>query len=516
MKPIGIIGGGLAGLSAACVLAARGNKVVLFERNDWLGGKAAQLRGDGFRFDMGPTIVTIPSVLHRIFSEAGARMEDYLELVRLDPQWRCFFDDGSSLDLAQDPEAMAKTLDTFAPGTNSGARYRDFIDYSERLDDISQRRFFYKSIGGLGDMMNWKTAFDPKMLADVLSMRMGRSVAGTVRKFTPDPRVAQMIDHFTQYVGSSPYGSPAVLCGIAHMQTQEGVWYPMGGTRAVPLALEKLARELGVEFRVGTKIEKVLSHGGEVTGVRTESGEEIALSAVVSNCDSVRTHRELIQGPVAEKFEHRRSYEPACSGVVLYLGLNKRYEHLAHHGFVFSRDPHEEFDFIYKKGEPAPDPTCYLAATTCTEPGTAPAGGEALYVLVHTPYLRPHHDWKKMLPEYRRVILEKLKTTGKMPDIESRIVFERTLTPQDIHDRYHVLDGAIYGLASHGKFLGAFKPGNRSPDLRGLYLAGGAAHPGPGMPMVLMSGWIAADTLDRDGFGEKSATMPAAPQLELV
>ena len=186
---------------------------------------------------------------------------------------------------------------------------------------------------------------------------------------------------------------------------------------------------------------------------------------------------------------------------MLYLGLNKRYEHLAHHDFVFSRDPHEEFDLIYKKGEPAPDPTCYLAATTCTEPGTAPAGGEALYVLVHAPYLRPHHDWKRMLPEYRRVILEKLKRTGQMPDIESRIVFERALTPQDIHDRYHVLNGAIYGLASHGKFLGAFKPGNRSPDLRGLYLAGGAAHPGPGMPMVLMSGWIAADTLDRDTAG---------------
>ena len=356
-------------------------------------------------------------------------------------------------------------------------------------------------------MFEWKASFDPKMLGDVLAMRMGRSVAGTVRKFTPDPRVAQMIDHFTQYVGSSPYGSPAVLCGIAHMQTDEGVWYPIGGTRAVPLALEKLARELGVEFRTGVKIEKILSHGGEVTGVRTDAGEEIALSAVVSNCDSVRTHRELINGAVGAAFERRRSYEPACSGVVLYLGLNKRYEHLAHHDFVFSRDPHEEFDFIYKKGEPAPDPTCYLAATTCTEPGTAPAGGEALYVLVHAPYLRPHHDWKKMLPAYRRVILDKLKRTGQMPDLEERIVFERTLTPQDIHDRYHVLDGAIYGLASHGKFLGAFKPGNRSPDLRGLYLAGGAAHPGPGMPMVLMSGWIAADTLDRD--------TPAAQPREL-
>ena len=151
----------------------------------------------------------------------------------------------------------------------------------------------------------------------------------------------------------------------------------------------KLATELGVQFRTGTKIEKILSRGGEVTGVLTDAGEEIALSTVVSNCDSVRTHRELINGVAGAAFERRRKYEPACSGVVLYLGLNKRYEHLAHHDFVFSRDPHEEFDWIYKKGEPAPDPTCYLAATTCTEPGTAPAGGEALYVLVHAPYLRP-------------------------------------------------------------------------------------------------------------------------------
>ena len=498
MKPVGVIGGGLGGLAAACVLASRGRRVILFERNDWLGGKAAQLAGDGFRFDMGPTILTMPSVLRRIFDEAGARMEDYLELVRIDPQWRCFFDEGSVLDLAQDPGAMAQAIDAFAPGTDSGRRYREFIDYSKRLNGISQRHFFYKPIGGLRDMFEWKASFDAKMLGDVLAMRMGRSVASTVRAFTPDPRVAQMIDHFTQYVGSSPYGSPAVLCGIAQMQTGEGVWYPVGGTRAVPEALGKLATKLDVEVRLGVKIEKILSNRGQVTGIRADSGEEIALDAVVSNCDSVRTHRELTGSPAGAAFERRRKYEPACSGVVLYLGLNKRYDHLAHHDFVFSRDPREEFDWIYNQGEPAPDPTCYLAATSGTDPDSAPAGGEALYVLVHTPYLRPHHDWKAMLPGYRRVILEKLKRTGKMPDLESRIVFERSLTPQDIHERYHVLNGAIYGLASHGKFLGAFKPGNRSPDMRGLYLAGGAAHPGPGMPMVLMSGWIAADTLDRD------------------
>jgi phytoene desaturase len=516
-EKIGVIGGGLAGLASACVLAARGYKVVLFERNEWLGGKAAQLEGAGFRFDMGPTIVTIPSVLRRIFTEAGRRMEDYLDLRRLDPQWRCFFQDGSVLNLRQNPEQMSGELERFAPGTNSGQRYLDFIKLSERLNDISQRHFFYKPIGGLRDMFDVKASFDPQVLGDVLAMRMGRTVAGTVRAYTPDARVAQMMDHFTQYVGSSPYGSPAVLCGIAHMQTDEGVWYPIGGTRAVPVALEKLARELGVEIRTRTFITKISTQDGRVTGVRTHDGEDIPLRAIVSNCDAVRTHRELINGAVGAKFEKRRRYEPACSGVVLYLGLKRRYDHLAHHDFVFSRDPKEEFDWIYQKGEPAPDPTCYLAATTCTEPATAPAGGEALYVLVHTPYLRPHHDWKKMLPAYRRVIIEKLKTTGQMPDIEERIVFERALTPQDIHERYHVLNGAIYGLASHGRFLGAFKPGNRSPDLRGLYLAGGAAHPGPGMPMVLMSGWIAADTLDKDGVAEpKHAPSSVTERRELA
>src|SRR5208282_5085160 len=154
------------------------------------------------------------------------------------------------------------------------------------------------------------------------------------------------------------------------------------------------------------------------------------------------------------------------------------------------------------RGEPAPDPTCYVCAPSGTDSAVAPPGGEALYVLVHAPYLRPGHNWSRMLPEYRRIIFEKLKRAAGMEDIESRIVFEQALTPEDIDRRYHVLNGAIYGLASHGRFLGAFKPTNRSPDLRGLYLAGGAAHPGPGMPMVLMSGWIAADALDQDRAGE--------------
>ncbi|MBX9624781.1 MAG: phytoene desaturase [Gemmataceae bacterium] len=512
---VGVVGGGLGGLAAACVLAARGHQVVLFEASPWLGGKAAVLSECGFRFDMGPTILTIPSVLKRIFAEAGRDLADSLDLIRLDPQWRCFFADSTVLDLVEDIETMADRLDAYAPGTGSGAGYRDFLRLSDRLHRISDSYYFWKSIGGIRDMMDVRAGFSPKILGDLLAMRMGRSVAGTVRKFNPDPRVAQMLDHFTQYVGSSPAASPAVLCGIAHMQTGEGVWYPRGGTRAVPEALARLAEELGVDLRPNCGVRRIVTDpaGRAVRGVETQDGEVVELAAVVSNADSVRTHRELLDGGTPQatrRFLKRRAYEPACSGVVLYLGLNKRYDHLLHHDFVFSRDPEEEFEFIYGKGEPAPDPTCYLAATARTEPETAPPGGEALYVLVHTPYLRPHHDWSRMFPTYRRVILDKLKTTGKMPDIEDRIVFERHLTPQDIHDRYRVLDGAIYGLASHGKWTGAFKPANRSPDVKGLYLAGGAAHPGPGMPMVLMSGWIAADTLDRDRAAPKPAAEPAA------
>ncbi|MFP4002668.1 MAG: phytoene desaturase family protein [Alphaproteobacteria bacterium] len=501
--PVGVIGSGLAGLAAACTLAARGRDVIVFERNEWTGGKAAVLEQDGFRFDMGPTILTVPAVLERIFAEAGRRMEDALRLVRLNPQWRCFFEDGSVLDLVEDVEEMSREVDKFAPGSGEG--YARFIRLAERLHEISNKFFFWRSVEDMFDTIDLRRNLSPGTLSDVMNLRMGATVAGTVRKRVPDERVAQMLDHFTQYVGSSPFNAPAVLCSIAYMQTGLGVWYPVGGTRAVPEALESLARELGVTFCLGDGVRRILHEGRRVTGIETDSGERVALSAVVSNMDSVRTYRELIGGGIGRRFDRARGYEPACSGVVLYLGLNRAYDHLQHHGFAFSRNAREEFDWIYRKGEPAPDPTCYMAATARTDPATAPQGGEALYVLVHTPYLRPHHDWRQMFSEYRQVILDKLKRTAGLTDIEQRIVFESALTPQDIHERYHVLNGAIYGLASHGRFTGAFKPGNRSRLLSGLYLAGGAAHPGPGMPMVMMSGWIAADTLDRDAKLERPA-----------
>jgi len=511
-----VIGGGLAGLSAACTAASRGHRVTLLEKNDWVGGKAAQHAAEGYRFDMGPTILTLPSVLKRVFAESGRSIEDYMDMVALDPQWRCFFEGGSQgengtveentvLDLVANVDQMKANLASFTGSQRSAVGYEKFMAVSEQLHGVSDRFFFWKSIGGLADTMEVGGAFSPAVLKDVMSLRMGRSVASVVRSHVPDHRVAQMMDHFTQYVGSSPLASPAVLCSIAHMQTEEGIWYPIGGTRAVPVALQRLAGELGVQIRTGVDVSRIvtakdpISGDAYVSGVETTSHETIPCDAVISNCDAIRTYRELLgETPQGKSFNKKNNPEPACSGVVLYLGLDRRYEQLLHHNFIFSKDHKEEFDYIYKRGEPAPDPTAYVCAPTISEPGVAPEGGEALYILVHTPYLRPHHDWKTMLPKYREVILDKLERTAGLTGIRDAIRYEASLTPEGIHNRYRVLNGAIYGLASHGKFLGAFKPGNRRKDIKGLYLAGGAAHPGPGMPMVLMSGWIAADSLDQD------------------
>ena len=498
---VAVIGSGLAGLSAAAVLAARGYKVDVFEKNAWLGGKAAVLQEEGFRFDMGPTILIQPSTLRKIFAEADRNLDDYVKMVRLDPSWRCFFDDGTVIDLKDQTDDMVRSLNERQAGM--GDKYREFIGVSEQLHHISDKFFFWKPIGSMLDTLEMRGMFDTAVLKDVMKMRLGKTVSGVIREYISDNNTAQMLDHFVQYVGSSPDASPAILCAIGHMQTEQGIWYPLGGTRAVPEALVKLGTELGVTYHTNADVAKIdtklVSGIPSADGLTLTNGQSYRFDAVVSNEDSVRTYRDLLEGSDAtSKFDRKSNYEPACSGVVLYLGLNKRYDHLAHHDFVFSRDPHEEFNAIYNLGIPAPDPTCYLASTSRTEPGTAPEGGDALYVLVHTPYLRPNHDWKTMFPGYRQVILDKLKRTANMPDLEERIVFERALTPQDIHERYRVLNGAIYGLSSHGRFNGAFKPSNVARDVAGLFLCGGAAHPGPGMPMVMQSGWIAADALDRE------------------
>jgi phytoene desaturase len=510
-----VIGGGLAGLAAAVEIRAlsKGSvDVTLIEKNAHLGGKMNVFSEQGFSFDMGPTIITLPQVLRGIIRRAGKKPEDYLTLVNLDPQWRCHYEDGTVIDLRPEPAEMARALDRQFPNDRPGEGYMRFVDFSRRMMRLSEKVFFYKDLGGVSDLM-FKVPKNVEggqagLLKDVAAMRMHSTVGATAHKHIREPHVQQMVEHFMQYVGSSPFLAPAILSLIASAQVDHGCWYPLGpnntpgGTRMVARTVATLARELGVNLVLGTGVRKILTEGSRVTGVECDDGRRFNADAIVSNCDVQRTYRDLIgTGPaLSARDKIANKYTPACSGVVLYLGLDRRYDHLAHHNFLFSRNSQEEFHDIYAAGIPARDPTLYLAVPSRTDSGQAPEGGEALYVLVHTPYIREGQKWDGpggLMEKYRPVIIDKLKRFG-MPDLEQHIKVDRTLSPAGIEKMYNAEGGAIYGLASHGRLHGGFKPRNRSDSFKGLYLAGGSANPGPGVPMVLMSGVTAGRSVCED------------------
>ena len=497
-----VVGGGLAGLASAVELATGGMRVTVVERNAHLGGKMNVLDEAGFRFDMGPTILTLPQVVRGIIARSGRRPEDYLQLVRLDPQWRCLYEDGTRVDLLEDLGRMAASMDRQFPGMGAGEGWKRFIDWSRRMYRLSDKVFFYKDLGGIVDLMKRPPTGDPGLLGDVLAMRMHSSVAGTVHRMIREPHLRQLSEHFLQYVGSSPFLSPAILGLIAAAQVDHGCWYAMGGTRQVARALERILREEGAEIVTGAGVKRIVQRDGAAAGVELDDGRTLQADLVVSNCDVQRTYRDLLGDAASVRAQRSIAarYTPACSGVVLYLGLDRQYDHLLHHNFLFSGDSVAEFDDIYAKGVPARDPTIYLCVPSRTDPDQAPKGGEAFYALIHTPWRREGQRWEGpggLLEQYRPVIIDKLKRFG-MPDIERHIVVERHLTPASIERLYNAEGGAIYGLASHGKLHGGFKPRNRSGAVRNLYLAGGSANPGPGVPMVLMSGVTAAHAALRD------------------
>lgn len=493
MKTI-VVGGGLAGLAAAVRLAGEGQKVALFEKNSHLGGKMNVWQSEGFTFDMGPTIITMPAVLERLFSSVGRRVEDYMQMVSLDPQWRTFFADGSKFDLYSSLEGAVEEMSRFAPEEMSN--YLEFLTYSHRMYDISDKWFFWKPWGSLSDVMKAGT-FGPQSLSLAASIDPMTSMHQAIRKHFKDPRLAQLFEHFVQYVGSSPFIAPAILCLIPWVQLGYGCWYPMGGTGAIARALAKLCEELGVEVHTDSAVENILMRNGRAVGI-VANGVSYEADAVIANSDVVRTFQDLLPKEEGEPYLKKNAgrLEPACSGVVLYLGCNKRFPDLLHHDFFFSANSDEEFRDIYERRIPHADPTIYLAVPSRTDPTVAPEGGEAVYALVHTPYISSEYDWETGAQAYRDIIVNKMERCG-MHGLKDSIVTERMITPRDLEKLYWVNKGAIYGVVTKRGLTSAFKTGNRS-HIPGLYFAGGSVNPGAGVPMVLMSGQIAAQCVLED------------------
>jgi phytoene desaturase len=484
-----VIGAGVGGLTAAIRLAGRGYAVTVVEQLDRPGGKMGEWREAGFRFDTGPSVVTMRPVIERLFHEAGRCLDDYLDLASLHPITRYHWRDGTVLDALQDEEAMCAEIARINPREVDG--YRRFMRYAGELHRVVGPPFLYSRQPGWRDILRLP-------IADALKIDALRTMHQAIRAHFRDPRLIQLFSRFATYNGSSPYLSPATLNVIAHVEMAQGAWYPRGGVYQIALALERLARELGVVLRYGSRAAKIEVALGKVAGVTLDDGTRLRARAVVANVDVSDVYRRLIDdGPVAQRGQHQLGrLEPSCSGFVMLLGVARQMPRLAHHNIFFSDDYPAEFSAIFDRRVPPTDPTLYLCITSKTDPDHAPAGCENWFVMVNAPYLSPAWDWQRNAETYAAHLKNVMRgwelDAGETPRVE------RVYTPLDLQTMYSGNAGAIYGFSSNTRTAAFRRPNNRAGDVRGLYFASGSAHPGGGVPLVMLSGMAASACLEED------------------
>jgi phytoene desaturase len=482
MKEIVVIGAGLGGLATACRLAKAGHSVTVIEKNETVGGKVNIVETGGYKFDTGASLVTLPETIKELFGHCGANLDDYLELQRLDVICRYNWPDGTSIDTFSDVQRTSDEISKLNP--EDGQAFLEYLEDSKTKFEIAERTFLEKSLNELSSL------FKPSNIPDLLRISSFRTLASLNASRFKSDKVRQLFDRFATYNGSSPYKVPATFSLIPWTEFGHGAWYVKGGIHEIPKALASLAQSLGVRLFTGTEVKSIIVRDGVVTGIKAAE-ETFRADAVVSNADAVETHRRLLD---SELFSDR---EPSCSGFVLLLGTKKKFDTLSHHNIFFSGDYGREFEEIFGQKRPATDPTIYICATSRTDSAQAPPGRENLFVLVNAPYTSPSTDWRVEARDYRNLIIKKLENAG-LEDLGRSIEVERMITPADFETRYHANRGSIYGLSSNG-IMAAFKRvPNRSKDFANLYFVGGAAHPGGGIPLVLLSAKMTSDLLVDD------------------
>ena len=476
-----IVGAGLAGLSAALRLAGAGRKVTVLERESVPGGRNGLLKKDGYSFDTGPSVLTMPSLINDAFNCVGEDMKDWLELTPLTPLYRAFYADGSQLDVHADTNEMEAEIAKHISSTEA-AGYRRYVEFVTKLYKYEMNDFIDRNIDSPLNLLT-------PNLARLIALGGFRRLSPKVNQFMKDPRLQKVYSFQAMYAGVSPQQALAIYAVIAYMDSVNGVFFPKGGMHAVPRALAAAAQKHGVVFKYNTTVTNVEVSNGRAKAVVTEAGERYECDAVILNPDLPVAYRELLgKTPVTIK---RLKYSPSC--VTLLVGSSKKYDFAAHHNIHFGHSWDGVFDELIKKKQLMSDPSILVTVPTHDDPDLAPTGKHSYYILFPTPNLDSDIDWKKQAGPYRDQMIKTIEERGYSGFGDS-IETEVMTTPLDWKNQGMEM-GAPFASAHTFFQTGPFRPRNMAQGIENVVFAGSGTQPGVGVPMVLISGRLAAERI---------------------
>lgn len=484
-----VIGSGFGGLALAIRMQAAGADVTLLEKREKIGGRAYQLVDSGYTFDMGPSLITAPEIIRSVFEAAGRRMEDYLELVSLDPYYRIHFHDGSQIDYVGDAERMKAQMRRFNAGD------------ADRLDAFVDRiRPIYEAVitdrlGAVAfDTIGKMAAFVPK----IMQLGAYRPVTSFVNRFFEDPRHRFLYSFHPLFLGGNPFHTPSIYLMIPYLEREGGVWFTPGGMYSLVGAMGRLFEELGGRILTQHEVTAIRVLNGRVQGVECKGMSEwdapeassrfFPAEIVASNADVAHTYTRLIAPAHRRRWTDRKvarlDYSMSC--FLLYLGVRKTYPQLEHHTLILTERYRELLDDIFRKKVLAEDFSMYVHAPTRTDPGMAPPGCESMYVLVPVPNLLGDTDWTEVRDAFADRIVDFLEAWG-LTELREKLEVLHIFTPLDFESELNAFHGNAFAVEPKLTQTAWFRPHNRSEDVEGLYLVGAGTHPGAGVPGVFLS-----------------------------
>ena len=491
-SPVVIIGAGLAGLHAGCILAHKGIKTIIVEKNPQVGGYCSAYSDQGYTFDIGATMLQTPTVLTEALEELGKQPADYLDLRPLNPLYRVAFDDGTSLTLKPSIEETAENV-----GLLSAKERANFLKYMRDMEHL--KRAFKEFFISRKHQSIW-SYFSRSSLLLLRHLNPFATVSQLMDHYFQDPRLRAAFSFQVLYFGIPPNRCPAFYGMVPYFEITRGVWYPRGGLNSVSNAFAKIFQESGGQLMLGTAVKEIMTSGGKVRGVKLENGEVIDAKQVISNADVVYTYLKLLNEQDVPSHYRRRvnHYELSCSAIVALFGFKKDSFDLTHHTFIIPKNPDRAYHEIFKSKAVHPDLAAYLCCATRTDDTVAPQGSEGLYVLVPVPgRLKDGSSWEDKRAWAADFVIAELERRG-LHGLKSKLLFQKVFLPSDYEKTFNQPQGMGFGIQPIMRQMGPLRPKTRSPYVEGLYLAGASTNPGCGVPLVISSGRSAAQALLAD------------------